>query len=154
MQVLLSFVRNEVFCRCKIEHEERDLLMKINAALVWNAQRVFFEQERQLRSDVRDLEHQALVYLYMDRVSAYQRAAYSWFVSVVHQIENFESLLRDEIVRRKNILWPAMLHKLCVRKLIRVIREEEKIRVKMTDEAETKLKNIGSQFWRVERKKW
>lgn len=154
MSVLLPVAREEVTRREKIAKEERDFLMKINAALVWSAQRIMLDAERTARGDLRDLEHQALTYMYMDRISLYQRVAYHWFVSIAAKVEMQELLFREEIVWRKNILWPGILRLIFLRKYIRILRDENKVRLKNEEQAESKLRNVASQFWKVERKKW
>jgi hypothetical protein len=154
MNVLLPTVREEVVRREKIIKEERDFILKINATLVWSAQRIMVDAERTARGDLIEMQHQALTYMYMDRVAMYQRIAYHWFSTIAARVAAQEAVFRAEIVSRKNILWPGILRLTFLRKYIRILRDDDKGRNKIEDQAETKIRNVASQFWKVERKRW
>lgn len=154
MSVLLPTVRDEVARREKIVKDERDFILKINATLVWSAQRIMVDAERTARGDLVEMQHQALTYMYMDRVALYQRIAYHWYSTIVAKVAAQEAVFRGEIVSRKNIVWPGILRLLFWRKYIRILRDDDKGRKKIEEQAETKIRNVASQFWKVERKRW
>lgn len=154
MSVLLPTVRDEVARREKIIKEEHDFILKINATLVWSAQRITVDAERTARGDLVEMQHQALTYMYMDRVALYQRIAYHWYSTIVAKVAAQEAVFRGEIVSRKNIVWPGILRLLFWRKYIRILRDDDKGRKKIEEQAETKIRNVASQFWKVERKRW